>query len=83
MLRRELERIQAESIYQKEVFFIRNLGYITPTEARRISFDESLRFEQIHEETYRELGFEIVFIEAGSLTDRVRAIKEALPLRSK
>jgi predicted ATPase len=78
MLSRELERVQAETIYRKQVFFIRNLGFIKPSEARRISFEESLRFEQIHEETYRTLGFEIVSIEAGSLFDRVKAIKLAL-----
>ena len=77
-LSRELERVQAENIYWKQVFFIRNLGFIRPTEARRISFEESLRFEQIHEETYRTLGFEIVSIEPGSLVERVEAIKLAL-----
>jgi predicted ATPase len=78
MLSRELERIQAEKIYQKQVFFIRNLGFIKPTEARLISFEESLRFEQIHEETYRTFGFEIVSIEPGSLADRVKAIRLTL-----
>jgi predicted ATPase len=78
MLLRELERVQAEKIYRKQVFFIRNLGFIKPTEARRISFEESLRFEQIHEETYRSRGFEIVSIEPGSLVERVEAIKLAL-----
>ncbi|MBV9745212.1 MAG: AAA family ATPase, partial [Acidobacteriia bacterium] len=28
----ELERIQKEAIFQNRVFFIRNLGFITPTE---------------------------------------------------
>jgi predicted ATPase len=78
MLLRELERVQAEKIYRKQVFFIRNRGFIKPTEARRISFEESLRFEQIHEETYRSRGFEIVSIESGSLVERVEAIKLAL-----
>lgn len=78
VLARELERIQSENIYQKEVFFIRNLGFITPSEARRISFDESVRFERIHEETYRNFGFEIVSIVPGSLSDRVTAIKDAI-----
>jgi predicted ATPase len=32
----ELERVKKEAIYQNRVFFIRNLGFITPTEARRI-----------------------------------------------
>jgi predicted ATPase len=37
-----------------------------------------VRFEQIHEETYRNLGFELVFVEPGSLMDRVGAIKAAI-----
>jgi predicted ATPase len=40
-LMRELERISEEAIYEKRAFFIRNLGFITPTEARRISFEET------------------------------------------
>ena len=82
---RELERIKAEAIYQKRIFFIRNLGFIKPTEARRINFEETLRFERIHEETYQNLGFEIVSIEPGSVLDRVVAIKaaiQAVPTRS-
>jgi predicted ATPase len=75
VLARELERVKAEAIYQKRVFFIRNLGFITPTEARRISFEDTLRFERIHEETYQNLGFEIVSVEPRSVLDRVVAIK--------
>jgi predicted ATPase len=74
-LSHELERITTDAIFEKRVFFLRNLGLITPTEARRISFEETLCFERIHEETYRNFGFEIVFIEAGNLLDRVAAIK--------
>jgi predicted ATPase len=74
-LLRELERIKVEAIYQKRVFFVKNLGFITPSEARRISFEEALRFERVHEETYRNFGFELVFIEAGDLLDRVAAIR--------
>jgi predicted ATPase len=71
----ELERIHREAIYQHRVFFIRNLGFVTPTNARRISFEETLRFEEIHEETYREFGFDPVFIEPGSLAARVGVIR--------
>lgn len=78
LLSRELERIKSDEIFQKEVFFIRNLGFIAPTEARRISLHEALRFEQIHEETYRNCGFAIVSIEPGSLSQRVATIKEVL-----
>lgn len=78
LLTRELQRIQKEGVYQKRVFFIRNLGFITPTEARRISFEDTLRFEKIHEETYREFGFELVPVERGSLAERVALIKAAI-----
>jgi predicted ATPase len=77
-LSRELERVRTEEIFQRRVFFIRNLGFITPTEARRISFEETLRFERIHEETYRNFGFEIISVKAGSLLERVAAIKAGL-----
>jgi predicted ATPase len=77
-LSRELERIKTEAIYQRRVFFIQNLGFIAPTEARRISFEDALRFERIHEETYRNFGFEMVSVEPGSLSDRVAAIKAAI-----
>ncbi len=75
---RELEGIKADGIYQRRVFFIQNLGFITPSEARRISFEEALRFERIHEETYRSFGFEIVFVKPGSLSERVVTIKAAI-----
>lgn len=77
-LSRELERITTQSIFQKRIFFIRSLGFIAPTEARRISLPDALRFERIHEETYRHFGYEIVFIEPGSLPQRVAAIKATL-----
>ena len=74
----ELKRVKKEAIYQNRVFFIRNLGFITPTEARRISFEETVRFEKIHEETYRDFGFELVSVEPGSLVERVSIIKAAI-----
>jgi predicted ATPase len=74
----ELERIQNDAIYQRRVFFIRNLGFVTPTEARRISFEETVRFERIHEETYRDFGFELVSVAPGSLMERVSIIKAAM-----
>lgn len=75
----ELQRIKKEAIYQPQVFFIRNLGFITSTEARQISFEDSVRFEEIHQEIYRHFGFELISIDPGSVTDRVEVIKAALP----
>jgi predicted ATPase len=77
-LTRELERIKTEAIFQNRVFFIRNLGSVKATEARRISFEDALRFERIHEETYRRYGFDLVFIEPGDVLERVRVIKAAI-----
>ena len=77
-LESELERIKREGIYERRVFFIRNLGFIRPTEARRITFEETVRFERIHEETYRDLGFELFEVVPGSLVERVGIIKAAL-----
>lgn len=77
-LESELERVRKEAIYQPQVFFVRNLGFITPTEARRITFEETLRFEKIHEETYGEFGFDLLPVHPGSLAERVSFIKAAI-----
>jgi len=79
----ELNRITHEQVFERQVFFIRNLGFIAPTLARRITFEESLHFETIHEETYRSFGFELLFIEPGPLPERIAAIRAHLrPLQS-
>jgi len=75
---RELKRIETEAIFAKRVFFIQNLGFIAPSDARRISFEDALRFERLHEETYRSLGFEIVPVAPARLPDRVDAIKRCV-----
>ncbi len=80
LLSRELERVKTEAIYQNRVFFIRNLGFVTPTEARRISFEDTLQFEKIHEETYSDFGFELIKIEPGTLSERVNLIKSIMSI---
>jgi predicted ATPase len=75
-LDRELKRVTAHAVFQKQVFFIRNLGFTSPTEARRISLEEALRFERVHEDVYRQFGFELVSIDRASLSDRIAAIKK-------
>jgi predicted ATPase len=74
LLKDELERIKKEAIFERRVFFVRNLGFVTPTDARRITFEETLRFEKIHEETYRDFGFEPIFVEPASVAERVGLI---------
>jgi len=74
----ELERITAEEIYQRQVLFIRNLGFCEPTPARRISYQESLEFEKVHEETYRELGYQLIDIPADDLPHRLAAVMSVI-----
>ncbi|MEW2589283.1 AAA family ATPase [Micromonospora aurantiaca] len=70
----EIERMTAE----RTVFFVRNQGFVEATAARRISFEESLVFERIHELTYREAGFDLADVPAGPLANRVASIKEVV-----
>ena len=74
----ELRRIRAEQVFQTTVVFVKNLGFITPTNARRITYEGTVRFEQIHERTYRDLGFEIIGVDAGPVSGRVEQIRRAL-----
>lgn len=74
ILAAEIDRIGAERIYEKQVFFVENLGFCEPTAARRISFDDSVRFEKVHEEVYREFGYECVRVAAGELRGRAYQI---------
>jgi len=75
---RELRRIAAEAVFERRVLLIRGLGFVTPTAARRIGLEEALKFEAVHEAAYRELGYELVFVEPAPLADRVRQIKDTV-----
>jgi predicted ATPase len=70
----EVERTQREAVYERQVLFIRNLGFITPTEARRISLEDSLRFEAVHADVYRRFGYELVEIPPGDVDARVAQV---------
>lgn len=72
----ELERIEREMIYERQVFFIEQLGFIQPTEARKITFEEALLFEKIHEETYLSLGYDLIRIAPADLSQRAHRILE-------
>jgi predicted ATPase len=74
----EVDRILSDGSYEKTVFFVRNQGFVQATAARRISFADSLAFERIHEQTYRDLGFRLIDIPAGPLVGRVALIERAV-----
>jgi predicted ATPase len=75
LLAAEVDRAVAERRYDETVFFIRGLGFVTPTAARRISQEDAVAFEKVHEQTYRELGFKLIDVAAGPLADRVGLVK--------
>lgn len=77
-LRAEIDRVIEKSVYQRQVFFVRNLGFCEPSAARRITFAQSLEFERVHEESYRAFGYELIDVPAGELTRRVAMIQRVL-----
>lgn len=74
MLLDEMKRIERGGVFEKRVFFIENLGFVEPTEARKISFEEALVFEKVHRETYEAFGYECVSIAPAPVSERVQQI---------
>jgi predicted ATPase len=77
-LAREVDRVVAAGIYEPRVFIVRLLGFITPTAARRITLEQSVRFERFHERAYRDHGFELVEVPAGPVEDRVDLVDRCI-----
>jgi predicted ATPase len=59
-LARELRLICAGRVFERRELLVRDLGFITPTPARRIGLYEALRTEATHEAAYRELGYDLI-----------------------
>ncbi|HEY2708577.1 MAG TPA: AAA family ATPase [Caulobacteraceae bacterium] len=74
----ELDRIQREAVYERGVFFVENLGFVAPTEVRRISFEGTLEFEAVHTEVYRRLGYELISVPVGDLETRFQQVAGVL-----
>ncbi|MFL6113309.1 MAG: AAA family ATPase [Catenulispora sp.] len=76
VLAAEIDRIQCAQTYQRTVFFLANLGFVVPSAARRIGFEEALVFERVHRETYMELGYQLVDVAVATPGERAEAILE-------
>lgn len=61
----EIDRCLKNGVYQNQIFFFENLGFIEHTDARKISYEDALVFEQIHLDVYKEFGFDIVMVPKG------------------
>lgn len=64
--------------FDKRVLFVELLGFITRTEARRISLADSQRFERFHVAAYERLGFELVRIPPLPLPERMEVVRAAI-----
>jgi predicted ATPase len=82
-LEAELARIERDGTYQRRVFFVRNLGFVAATEARRITFADALRFEHVHAAVYRRLGYELVEIPPGAIANRLAMVTAAVTIGEK
>jgi predicted ATPase len=80
LLTQEVDRIVRERVYEPAVLLVRPLGFVTPSAARRISYADSLRFEAVHEQVYRDRGFTVVEVLPASVSERV-AVVEGVVLR--
>lgn len=83
LLDEELERVVAMHQYSDTVFFIRSLGFVHHTAARRTSLEDSLTFERIHEEAYRDLGFRLVDVDAGPVARRTEQVLHGIEARGR
>jgi predicted ATPase len=71
----QIDRCLKDGIYQNKVFFFENLGFIEHTDARKISYEDAMVFEQIHLDVYKELGFDIIMVPKGlTVTQRCEFI---------
>jgi predicted ATPase len=62
----------------ERVFLVRPLGFMVPTAARRISYDDALRFAAVHEDVYREHGYRLTDVPAAPVAERVALIESYL-----
>lgn len=67
-----------DTAYERDVFLVQPLGFLTRTAVRRISYPDSLRFAAVHAEVYRERGFTLIGVPPAAVADRVALVESAL-----
>jgi predicted ATPase len=67
-------RVTEGGLFDRRVFFVRPLGFCELTPVRRISYEDALAFERVHETEYLRLGFELVDIPPGPVHQRAALI---------
>ena len=80
MLVESIGSMIAAGQFERRVLFVELLGFITKTEARRISLEDSRRFERFHIEAYERFGFELVRVPPLPVDERVALVRSHLGL---
>jgi predicted ATPase len=70
----EVDRVMSERIYMSSVFFVEWLGYLTPTDVRRIDERGTLQFATMHRQVYEEYGFQLVDVPVAPVEARASQI---------
>jgi len=77
-LRNEVHRVLAEQVYEPTVFLVRPLRFIRLTPARRITYADSLTFQAVHEQVYRDHGFTLIDVPAGPPAARTNLVESTI-----
>lgn len=70
----EIDRCVKDKIYNQQIFFFENLGFINNTDARKISYEDALVFEKIHLDVYKDFEFDIITVPKMSITERCQFV---------
>ena len=73
-LKKAVTQVTEGGLFDRRVFFVRPLGFCEPTPVRRISYEDSLAFERVHETEHLRLGFELVDVPPGPVQQRAALI---------
>lgn len=71
----EVDRVTREGVYDRRVLLVHPVGFVTPTAARRITYEDALVFARVHEQVYRAHGYELVDVPPGTVEERVTAVE--------
>jgi predicted ATPase len=82
LLAAEVARAVSAGTYEQPVFLLQPIGFIEPTAARRISYQDSLEFGRLHETVYREHGFDVFAVAAAPVAERAAIIAAEIAARA-
>ena len=73
-----IDRTLAAGRFVRQVLFVELLGFIENTAARRISYEDTQRFEGFHVAAYERFGFELTRIPPLPVAERAALVRSYL-----